>query len=151
VSTTEPFVLSAALGRRVVAQDTADEVGTIKAVVIDRSGRQIERIQVAGNKRKPRLVDWSAIATFGPDAVLLAAHDDVGEAVDARDEEVVRGDVAVIGARILDTAGFEHGRVADVEFDPVTGAVVGIVGDAHHVDADQIRSLGTWALVVDRA
>jgi hypothetical protein len=57
--------------------------------------------------------------------------------------------VAVIGARILDTAGFEHGRVADVEFDPATGAVLGIVGDGAHIDASRIRSLGTWALVVD--
>ncbi len=145
----EPLVLSAALGRRVVAQDTADEVGEVKAVVIDRSGRHVERIQVAGHKRNPRLVDWSAIATFGPDAVLLTAHEDVGDAVDDRDREVARGAVAILGARILDTAGFEHGRVADVELDPVTGDVLGIVGDGARIDAEHIRSLGTWALVVD--
>ena len=149
MTTTEPVLLSAALGRRVVAQDTADEVGEVKAVVIDRAGRRIERIQVAGPKRHPRLVDWSSIASFGPDAVILGDHDDIGDPVDDRDQEVVRGDVAVIGARILDTAGFEHGRVADVTFDPETGAIVGVVGDDAHIAADHIRSLGTWALVVD--
>ena len=149
MTTAEPLVLSAALGRRVVAQDTADVVGEVKAVVIDRSGRRIERIQVAGHKRNARLVDWSAIASFGPDAIMLTAHDDVGEPVDERDRDAVRGDVAILGARILDTAGFEHGRVVDVELDPATGAVLGVVGDGIHIAPERIRSLGSWALVVD--
>ena len=151
MTTTEPLTVSAAIGRRVVAQDTADEIGQVKAFVIDHSGRQVERIQVAGHKRNARLVDWSAIATFGSDAVMVAAHDDVGEAADERDQEVVRGEVTVLGARILDTTGLEHGRVTDVAFDPTTGAVVDVVGGDAHIAPDRIRSLGTWALVVDPA
>ena len=149
MSTTEPISMSAALGRRVIAQDTADEVGEVKAFVIDRSGRSIDRVQVAGRARHARLIDWSDIATFGPDAVMITAHDAVHEPADDRDADVVRGNVDVLGARILDTSGFEHGTVADLEFDPGSGDIVAVVAADGHIDRQRIRALGTYALVVD--
>jgi len=149
VTTTDPLLMSAAIGRRVIAQDTADEIGEVKAFVVDRSGRTIERLQIAGRTRHARLVDWSDIASFGPDAVMVVAHDRVHEPVDDRDAEIVGGNVDVLGARVLDTAGFEHGTVADFEFDPDSGSIVGVVAGDAHIIRDRIRSLGTWALVVD--
>lgn len=149
MTTTEPVSMSAALGRRVIAQDTADEIGHVKAFVVDRSGRRIERVQVSGRRRNALLVDWPDIATFGPDAVMVAAHDDVHEPADDRDTEVVRGDVEVLGARILDTSGFEHGTVADLELDPGSGDIVGVVAADGHIDRQRIRALGTYALVID--
>lgn len=149
MTASEPLVMSAALGRRVIASDTADEIGEVKAFVVDRSGRSIDRVQVAGRARHARLIDWSDIATFGPDAVMVVAHDAVHEPADDRDAEVVRGNVEVLGARILDTAGFEHGTVTDLRFDPRSGDIVGVVAGDASIDRQRIRSLGTWALVVD--
>ncbi len=149
----EPTSMVASIGRRVIAQDTADEVGAVKRFVVGRSGRRIERVQVAGRTRNAQMVEWSDLSSFGADAVMIPAVDGVHDREDDRDAEVLGGDVAVLGARVLDTQGFEHGTVADFEFDADTGEITSVLLDGHGADravpAEAIRALGTWALVVD--
>ncbi len=141
--------MSAALGRRVVAVDTAEEVGEVKAFVLEPSGRRVTQLHVAGRKRSAELVNWSDLAGFGPDAVMVASQDAVTDSVEERAEDMVRGRVATIGARILDTDGFEHGRVTDIEFDASDGTVVAALSDDARWPGDAIRALGSYALIVD--
>lgn len=136
------------LGRQVVAADTAQEIGEIKAFVVDRSGRAITKVHVAGRKKKARLLPWSSL-TVGPDVVMASsAADSTGVAAD-RDLEAVKGHIDIVGARILDTDGFEHGTVTDVDFDPTNGLIVLVHGNRLAIGADRVRSLGRYAIVVD--
>ena len=141
--------VSESLGRPVVAADTAENVGEVKAFVLDRSGRTITQLHIAGRKRSAAMVNWSDLSGFGTDAVMVASHDTFTDSVEERADEMVRGHVEVIGARVLDTDGFEHGVLADLEFDPATGAVIAAIGDGRQWPSDAIRSLGSYALVVE--
>lgn len=141
--------MSEALGRPVVAADTAENVGEVRAFVLDRSGRTITQLHVAGRKRSAELVNWSDLAGFGTDAVTVTSQGAITDSVEERAEEMVRGHVEAIGARVLDTDGFEHGTVVDIEFDPDNGAVLAVIGDDSRWPGETVRSLGSYALIVD--
>ena len=148
--------LRAALGRRVVSAATAEEIGQLKAVVIDRPPRRIVSVQVAGSKRKPGLVEWSDLSGFGPDAVMVVSEDGIRGVADEVESGSACGELSLLGARILDDAGDECGVVDDVVFDPTTGVLVGVTaagaaGGSDTFAADQLLAFGSYALVVRAA
>lgn len=143
--------VSDVLGRRVVAVEDAEEIGEVKAFVLDRSGSAVRRLHVAGRKRSAELVDWNDIESVGADAVMVGSARDVSDSSREVDDEFVKGDIEILGARVLDTAGYAVGEVTDLHFDAVTGEVVAAMTDEGRIDASRIRALGTYALVVDSA
>ncbi len=141
---------TSAIGRKVVDAATADDVGKIKTFVVDQTGRRITRLQVAGTKRHPQMVDWADVSSFGEDVVLIASRSALHEPGEERTTDIVKGHVEYVGARILTVEGVERGTVDDVHFDAETGDVKALMGDeVGRVDAARIRSLGTYAAVID--
>ncbi len=144
----DTIAMSDVLGRQVVSVADAETVGEVRALVLDRQASQVERLQVAGRKRSAELVDWNRIDGVGPDAVMIKAGDDV-HPKEAEDEPYVRGDIEIIGAMVLDTAGYDVGTVSDLHIDASTGEVLAAMTATGRIPAERIRSLGTFALVVD--
>lgn len=139
-----------AIDRKVVAEDTADDLGEVKTFICDVAGKRVTRIQVAGGSRKPQLVDYADISSFGTDVVLVRKATDVHEADDDRTTDMVRGDVEYIGSRILTTDGREDGKVTEVHFDETNGDIIALLGDTiGRVAAEDIRGLGSYAVVVN--
>jgi uncharacterized protein YrrD len=138
-----------AIDRRVVAQDSAEDIGQVKTFICDRSGTRVIKLQVAGRKRSAEIVDYGDVSSFGPDAVMIRSASCVHPLETERSADQVRGHVEYLGARVLSVEGVEHGTVTDVHFDETNGAVVGILGDVvGRVAAEEIRSLGTYAVVI---
>lgn len=142
---------TSALKRKVVASDTAESIGAVKGFVLDRRGRRIESIHVDGRGKRASLLAWSAVRSFGVDAVMAASGHDPSGVTDEHEKESVTGHVAMLGARVLTTDGVEAGTVTDVEFDADSGEVLRILTAQGAIDADHLRSLGSYALVVDPA
>jgi uncharacterized protein YrrD len=145
--------LRSAIGRRVVSATSAEEIGELKAVVVDQPPRRIVAVQVAGSKRKPAMVGWSDLAGFGPDAVMVGSEDAVRRTADDAETGAARGELSLLGARVLDDAGDEHGVVDDVAFDAETGALVAVTtagaGElGSRFEAADLLGFGTYALVV---
>ncbi|MDH4280551.1 MAG: PRC-barrel domain-containing protein [Acidimicrobiia bacterium] len=140
---------TSAIGRKVVDSATADDVGEIKAFVVDQAGRQITRIQIAGRGRHAKMVDWDDVNTFGDDVVLIASQSAIHEPTEERTTDIVKGDVHYIGSRILSVEGLELGHVKDVHFDTDSGEVIALMSDSGRIDGARIRSLGTYAAVVE--
>jgi uncharacterized protein YrrD len=138
-------------GRGVVASDTAESIGSVKGFVLDARGRQIEAIHIDGHGKKALILDWAAIKAFGADAVMATTGDDPSTIENEHQKAAVKGAVALLGARVLTVDGREIGPVTDVEFDTISGAVVGVVTAQGLIDPDRLRSLGSYALVVDDA
>lgn len=137
------------IGRNVIDSATADDVGEVKAFVVDQAGRRITGIQVAGRHRHPRMVDWDDIDSFGDDVVLISSQSAIHEPTEERTTDTVKGDIHYIGSRILSIDGVELGRVKDVHFDTDTGEVKALMADSGRIDGARIRSLGTYAAVVE--
>lgn len=138
-----------AAGRRVVAADTAEELGEVKGFVIDATATTIDAIHIAGRGKKATVVPWSSISSFGDDAVMVNQAEQTAQAGSDREVESVKGQIAMRGSRILTTHGFEDGTVDDATFDASTGAITAVTGTNGTIDGSRLRSLGTYALVVD--
>lgn len=137
-------------GQAVVAIDSAEEVGTVEHFVISPDGARIERLHIAGRRKKAHFAEWSDLESFGSDRVMVTRAQLVGGTDDDRDVEAAKGNLELIGARVLDTAGFEHGTVDDARFDATDGSITAITtSEGDEIPSDRIHSLGTYALVVD--
>lgn len=136
-------------GRAVVAADTAETIGKIKGFVVDPTASRIESVHVAGRGRKADVISWSSIRSFGADAVMAEMAEAAETVAPGRDTKAIKGKVVARGTRVLDTNGFEHGTVDDVMFDAASGALTGVLTSEGHIGADALRSLGSYALVVD--
>ena len=66
-----------------------------------------------------------------------------------RETQAVKGKVAALGSRVLTTDGFDAGTVVDVEFDTGSGDLTSVRTGTDTFGADRLRSLGSYALVVD--
>lgn len=137
-------------GQAVVALDNAEQIGKVKHFVVAPDAGRIERLHIDGRKKKALFTEWDEIESFGPDRVMVRSSDAPTESSDDRDIDAAKGNVELIGSRILDTAGFEHGVVADASFDGDTGAITGVTSsDGTVTAAAAIHSLGSYALILD--
>lgn len=138
-------------GRRVIASDSAESIGTVKGFVLDAAGRQIESVHIDGRGKNAHLVAWSTLSSFGADAVMVPSEADRTTVDDGHQKAAVKGNVAMVGSRVLTSDGLEVGVVDDVDFDTETGAIVRVITDHGPIEASRVRSLGSYALVVDAA
>ncbi|MGF1595991.1 MAG: PRC-barrel domain-containing protein [Acidimicrobiales bacterium] len=137
------------LDRRVVSAADAEEVGSVKTVIPDPSGRRLRAIQVGGGRRHPETVRWTDIDAIGDDAVLVSSTDAVDDTTDERSAEAARGHIDFLGSAVLSTNGTILGSVTDVHVNEGDGSVVALMTDAGRVEGQRIRSIGTFAVVVD--
>jgi uncharacterized protein YrrD len=141
--------MTRAVGRPVIALDTAVEIGKVKAFVVTARADSVLRIQIAGRKKHALFADWSDLESFGDDAVMVRQAHAPSESDDDRDLAAARGTINILGSRVLATSGFEHGVVAEVAFDDETGVLHEVVTSSGvSLAAASLNSLGRYALVV---
>ncbi len=137
-------------GQPVVAIDSAEEIGTVKHFVVSSDVGRVERLHIDGRKKKALFAEWRDLESFGVDRVMVNKADAPSTSDDDRDLSAARGEVNLIGSRVLDTTGFEHGTVADASFDADTGEITGVTTtEGDELSPSSIRSLGTYALVAE--
>lgn len=144
---TETF--SGAEGRSVIASDTAEGIGEVKGFVVDPTASRVDAVHVSGRGRKAEVIPWRAIKSFGADAVMADSESTPEQVSTDRETLAVKGKVAALGSRVLTTTGFDVGTVVDVEFDTDSGALRAVRTDTDTFSGDRLRSLGSYALVVD--
>lgn len=133
-------------GLPVIETATAEEIGSVEHYLV-RDGR-LEAIHVGGRRRHPAFLDWSNVATFGEDAVMV---DDAGRVHEPRDEveeRAARGELVMLDKLALSESGDELGSVTDVEFDPSDGTVVAFTVDGESIPGERLCGVGGYAVVV---
>ncbi len=139
--------LRAALGRPVVARDTAETVGDVQGAVVDVPTRRIVALQV-GKGRKARVAEWASISGVGPDAVVVQSESVLRDPAGDRETAFVRGGLPLLGARVLTDRGDEAGSLDDVEFDEGSGQLVALVSGDQRFPAADLHAIGGYAVVV---
>ena len=139
--------LRAALGRPVVARDTAETVGDVQGAVVDVATRRVVALQV-GKGRKAQVVDWAAISGVGPDAVVVQSESALRDPTGDRETGFVKGALPLLGATVLTDRGDEAGSLDDVEFDESSGAVLDLVAGDRRFPATGLHAIGGYAVVV---
>jgi uncharacterized protein YrrD len=140
--------LSEVDGERVMSRDSAEQLGTLRHVVIDASARRIVALHVAGRKKKSQLVDWSAITGFGPDAIVVESEDALRPPAEGRELEAASGHLNLDGRLTLSEGGDSLGTLTDIEFDETSGAVERIVTETGSFHGSQLGAIGPYCLIL---
>jgi len=137
-------------GLKVVSTATAETVGKITDYVLDTPARRVAALKLKKTQGDGDTVPWASIGSFGPDAVIVAdaaaivaAPGEVAELEDKRFRAHKK--------KVLTTSGEDLGEVADIEFDPTTGAVVSLLvgkGGKDSIDGSRLVATGSYAVVV---
>ena len=134
------------IGRKVVAVDTADELGPIGHVRVDPGTGRITALSV-GKGRKAQVVPLDAVRGIAGDVVTVTSASALHEAADDDERALLGGDRDLLRRRVLTTAGYEVGTVADCEFDDDGVLQVVRTSQGEH-PAAALRSVGSYAVVV---
>lgn len=140
------MLLSTTLGENVVSKASAEQLGSVDGVVIDPTTQRITALQV-GRGRKARVVPWEAVAGVGTAAVVVDGDDALREPT-ADEHRYTGGDVTVIGGLVLSDRGNARGDVVDVDYDETSGRLLSIRTKSSTIEADRLRTIGTYAWVV---
>jgi sporulation protein YlmC with PRC-barrel domain len=135
------------VGHPVMDLATATSIGRIDDAVVDPATRRIAGFVLKKTPAKADWLPWEHVNAVGADAVTVA---NAGAIVD-------RGTLAghplradkVIGGRVLTNQGWEQANLADVDLDPGTGQVTGLVlADGTTVAPGDLIGIGRYATVV---
>lgn len=115
------------IGRAIVIRDGGREMGKVKDLVIDQPGRQVLGFVISeGFMRPTRIAPWPGVQIIGPDSVILTGLQSVVKSAEAPEiKQVIDAGTSIRGLRLQTTAGKDLGKIDDVYFNEVSGAVEG--------------------------
>jgi uncharacterized protein YrrD len=118
---------SEVIGRPVIVREGGQEIGKIKDLVVDQSGKQVLGFVVSeGLLSSTKVAPWSGLQAIGPDSVILSSAGSVVKAAGAPEiKSALDRGTNVRGLRLQTTEGKELGKIEDFQFDEHTGAVEG--------------------------
>lgn len=132
--------------RPVVDTSTAETIGHVDGFLIEAEAARITGLRVDG-EGDATILPWEALAAFGPDAVTVAKADVLRAPADATEERRSKPDLDPIGKPAIEETGNGLGKVADIDFDPNSGALRAIITDVYELPADKLMGLGGYAMV----
>lgn len=139
---------SEAKGHKVVSLATAETVGKVRGLLVDPVLRSVVAVRLKKKTDRGDILRWDNLTAFGVDAVTISDLAAVTE-LDA-DLEPLRGKRRRLRKkRVLTSDGDELGKVADVDFDPDTGALTNIIlHEGPEIPAERLIGVGSYAVVV---
>ena len=138
---------SAAIGRKVVSRQSAEQLGNVTHLLVDATSRRVVALTV-GKGRRARLVDWSRLSGLGPDAAIVDAEDAVREPADEREQAAAQGKLELLGKRAMQETGQELGEINDVTFDPDTGKLEMLLIGSTEQPASSLLGAGSYAVIL---
>lgn len=140
--------LRTAMGLPVVAEDSAEQAGSVSGFQIDPDAASISAIYLGGKRSSAKFVSWRDIRSFGSDAVIIATSESVHTSADDAEQRVASGELDVLDKLVLTEIGDEFGVVDDVEFDPDDGHLQQLSIASRSVDSECLLGIGTYAVVI---
>ncbi|GAB7046666.1 PRC-barrel domain-containing protein [Catenuloplanes indicus] len=131
--------------RPIVDTGSATTVAEVDGIVIDPATATVAALGTHG-RRDHAVVHWPDITGVG-DAVTVASSAAVRTA-DGRAAELSGPQHDPLRKRLLTEAGNEIGRVVDIDFDPRSGRIVGLMTESGTVDGERLIGCGSYAVVV---
>lgn len=115
------------IGRKVIAREGGQEIGKVKNLVVDTTGKQVIGLIVSeGRLGGSKLAPWAALQAIGPDSVILNTPGSVVKPTEAPDlKAILDKDIEIRGLQLQTTQGKELGKIDDFRFDERTGLIEG--------------------------
>lgn len=136
-------------GRPLINRQDATTLGELGQFVVDVHRGAITGL-VLGSGKSATVVDWTSVASFGPDAIVVDTAEGIHAPKGALEENAAAGTLNILQSTVLDDEGNSHGPISDVSFDEHSGWLTGV----HLAETDLVvptaalRGLGSHALMV---
>jgi sporulation protein YlmC with PRC-barrel domain len=140
--------LSEIKGRRVMARDNAQVVGTIRRVHLDVETARIVGVELEGTLDRDTIVEWPAVVAVGDDALMIENASDRREPLDEAEQAFVAGELDLPGKLVMDDRGDALGRLQDLAYDEKTGRVTELFVPGQVIPVDGMVALGGYALII---
>jgi uncharacterized protein YrrD len=140
--------LSQVKGRRVIARDNAQVVGSVRRVHVDAATSRVIGIELEGTLDRDTIVEWPAVVAIEQDALLIDNAGDRRAPLDATEQAFVTGQLEIEGKLVLDDGGEALGRLEDITYDEKSGRVVELVMPGQLIPIERIVALGSYALII---
>jgi uncharacterized protein YrrD len=138
-----------AAGRRVVARDSAEKIGTVQRYLVEPEAAEIVALEISGGRGGGSIVDWRELAGFGPDAVIVPGPESLREPNDDWERAFLEGRFDLDGKRILTAGGDELGSLRDVEFDEQSGRLTAFeTTEGRLLPVQRLIAIGPYAVIV---
>jgi sporulation protein YlmC with PRC-barrel domain len=135
------------VGHPVMDLATATSIGRIDDAVVDPATRRVAGFVLKKTPAKADWLPWEQVNAVGADAVTVANAEAIVDR-GALSGHPLRAD-KVVGGRVLTNQGWEQSSLADVDFDPATGQVTGLVlADGTTLAPGDLIGIGRYATVV---
>jgi sporulation protein YlmC with PRC-barrel domain len=139
--------LRSLIGRPVVGADSAEALGDVEGVLVDTDARRVTHLYVR-HGRSDTIVSWDEIKAIGPDAVVLTTDVSPHAPENEREQAIAAGKLGILNKGVLDDVGFSHGELADLDFEPDSGAVESLLVEGQTLAADALIGIGSYAVVI---
>ena len=141
------MLFSEATGRKVVSTADASTAGIVDGFVIDPAASTVVGLTLKKTAGTGSVLPWPDVTAFGVDAVTVA---DANLIVEPQGELLELGGKQhhILKKRVLTTAGLHVGTVRDVDFDPASGKILGILTDDQPLDGAGLVGIGSYAVMV---
>lgn len=136
--------------RDVLAVDTATVIARVEGLVLDDDHRSVAALVVGKGPKGATVLPWARVVAIGPDAVTVDGVDALRAPASDRETRYVDGTIDPVGVRVLSDEGNAGGSLSDLQLDPVSGALVGLVVDGDVLEADRLVGIGDHAAVLRR-
>jgi sporulation protein YlmC with PRC-barrel domain len=140
--------LSQVKGRRVVARDNAQVVGTIRRLHLDVATARIVGIELDGAIDRDTIVEWPAVVAVDSDALMIDNASDRREPLDKTEKAFVAGEFDLEGKLVMNDTGDALGRLEDLAYDEKTGRVIELFVPGQVIPVEGIVALGSYALII---
>ncbi|MEV6959938.1 PRC-barrel domain-containing protein [Streptomyces sp. NPDC051207] len=133
------MLLTQVRGLPVRGPDGDAEVGVLLSLTVDAASGTVTHLRVRTGPLGKKVLPWSALRSFGPDAVLVDAR---------RSPDPVPPHHDLLDRTVLTDTGERRGTVLDAAFDESTGRVEAVFTTLGEVPPGRLVGLGDYALVV---
>lgn len=142
--------LSQLTGQRVLTRDGARQVGSIRRLLLDPASGTVVGAELEGGVGDATMLDWSSVASIGPDAVMVETDDVVRVAQSDVERRLAAGDLDLKGKQVLHEGGDSLGPLEDLEFDETSGRLARLHVPGHALPMDRLIAVGPDAIIVPR-
>lgn len=140
--------LSEVKGRRVIARDNAQVVGTIRRLHLDVRTSRIVGVELEGAIDRDTIVEWPAVVAVGDDALMIENASDRRAPLDEVEQAFVAGELDLPGKLVMDDTGDALGPLQDLAYDEKTGRVSELFVPGHVIPVDGMVALGSYGLII---
>jgi len=146
------------IGLSVVSIDAGTELGVISRLVVDPGNRKVIGAAVQGAwYEAPRFLPYRSIRSVGKDAVMVDKESCLVSFTRLDElEPVLRADVQIKGATVLNSSGTKVGTIEEYEVDEASGNIAGYqLAEAETgrrvIPAEQVLTLGRQLVIISES